>query len=362
MHRSIKISLFAFTPVFLALPLRAQLQEIVNTITLPPAAVPSQPSVTLPAFDPSLGVLRQVDMVIAGAVDGSLSLENTDASPALVPANVVAARITGTYPGGNLMPWPNPAFEFMPIPSLVLGAFDGTIDYAGSSGVTIPFQHQQGTGNPSITYPSQHTGAQLAPWVGPSGAPSTVAFNFSIMDISGPTLPPNFQEAHTLTCTVYLEVHYFYSTLPASICSSFSGNCPCAGSSGGGCGNSANTQGGLLSISGSASLSNDTLQLLGTGMTNNSALYFQGTTFHDAPTTFGDGLRCVDGQTTRLGTKLNVAGASMYPAAGDPSVSVRGGVTSPGVRYYQTYYRDAQAFCTSATFNITNGYAIQWGP
>ena len=76
---------------------------------------------------------------------------------------------------------------------------------------------------------------------------------------------------------------------------------------------------------------------------------------------FGDGLRCASGTIIRLGTKTNVTGASQYPAAGDLSVSVRGAVLSPGTRTYQIWYRNAAAFCSPATFNLTNGLVVTWG-
>ena len=98
-------------------------------------------------------------------------------------------------------------------------------------------------------------------------------------------------------------------------------------------------------------------------MPNASALYFQGTSRVNAGagSVFGDGLRCVGGAVVRLGTKLNSGGASTFPSAGDPSVSVRGGVTAPGcVRYYQVWYRNAATFCTASTFNLTNGLRIAW--
>ncbi len=139
------------------------------------------------------------------------------------------------------------------------------------------------------------------------------------------------------------------------------GGAGCAnGSAGNGCANSVNAAGANLTASGSASMSIDTLALLGSGMPNSSALYFQGTAQIAVP--FGDGLRCVGGTITRLGTKTNVAGASEYPVAGDLSVSVRGGVTAPGNRAYQVWYRNAAAFCTPSTFNLTNGMWIAWTP
>jgi hypothetical protein len=41
-------------------------------------------------------------------------------------------------------------------------------------------------------------------------------------------------------------------------------------------------------------------------------------------------------------------------------VHVRGQITTAGSRTYQAWYRNAAAYCTPATFNLTNGYAIEW--
>jgi len=75
----------------------------------------------------------------------------------------------------------------------------------------------------------------------------------------------------------------------------------------------------------------------------------------------GDGLRCAGGSVMRLATKTNVGGASQYPAAGDPSVSVKG-MVSPGTRNYQAWFRNAAAFCNPETFNLTNGVSVVWTP
>jgi probable HAF family extracellular repeat protein len=141
--------------------------------------------------------------------------------------------------------------------------------------------------------------------------------------------------------------------------------CPCNNDSPigdqSGCSNSLGF-GGRVAATGIESLSADTLVLRGSAMPNSSALYFQGTQQNNSGfgTVFGDGLRCVGGSVVRLGTKLNVAGESMYPESGDASISVRGGVTSAGHRTYQVWYRNAAAFCTSSTFNLTNGVDITW--
>jgi hypothetical protein len=140
--------------------------------------------------------------------------------------------------------------------------------------------------------------------------------------------------------------------------------CPCANESApsemAGCQHSFG-YGGALRASGQASLSNDTLVLEGSAMTNSSALYFQGASIH-APTPFGDGLKCTGGPFIRFATKGNTAGASHYPEPADARVSVRGLITSPATRHYQVRYRNAAAFCAIETFNYTNAVSILWAP
>jgi hypothetical protein len=112
------------------------------------------------------------------------------------------------------------------------------------------------------------------------------------------------------------------------------------------------------------SISADTFVLTGAGLSNSSALYFQGTARLNggAGLVFGDGLRCAAGAITRLGTKISTAGTSSYPTGGDTAISIRGSNGVGFVRQYQVWYRNAAAFCTAATFNLTNGLEITWGP
>jgi hypothetical protein len=141
--------------------------------------------------------------------------------------------------------------------------------------------------------------------------------------------------------------------------------CPCgnSGAAGHGCANSIDPNGALLAASGTPSVSADTLVLSGSGMPNASALYFQGSSALNGGlgAAFGDGLRCAGGQVIRLGTKTNASGASQYPATGDASISVRGLDVAGDVRVYQAWYRNAATFCTSATYNLSNGVQVTWG-
>jgi hypothetical protein len=142
--------------------------------------------------------------------------------------------------------------------------------------------------------------------------------------------------------------------------------CPCANSSalgaGEGCASSLGF-GGRLTWSGTPSISADSVTLWGSGMPSSSALYFQGSTAQNGGlgTAFGDGFRCAGGSVVRLRTLLNVSGASQYPSmTGDPSLSTLGGASGGQLLRYQIWYRNAAAFCTPSTFNLTNGVAIAW--
>jgi|GEM_PF-1405568 len=140
---------------------------------------------------------------------------------------------------------------------------------------------------------------------------------------------------------------------------------PFNGATGNGCGNSLfPTVGANLAGTGTASISADTVVLVATNTPNASVLFFQGTVQAGSPpgngTLFGDGKRCAGGTVIRLGTKTAALNTTSYPQGADQSVSVRGAVT-PGIRTYQAWYRNAAAFCTASTFNLSNGYQITWG-
>ena len=140
--------------------------------------------------------------------------------------------------------------------------------------------------------------------------------------------------------------------------------CPCANESSpadrSGCQHSL-AYGGHLDALGQASLAQDTLVLYGSAMPNTPVIYFQGS-LEVAPTTFGDGLRCAGGSLVRLAIRFNQGGLSNYPGAGDPPLSVGGGVGSASMRMYQAYFRDPAAYCTAATFNATNAVRVNWLP
>jgi hypothetical protein len=144
--------------------------------------------------------------------------------------------------------------------------------------------------------------------------------------------------------------------------------CPCGnnGAAGRGCASSVNLSGALLSASGNADLSADNVVLTASGLpATANCLFFQGTSAASGGlgSLFGDGLRCAAGTVIRLGTKTASSGVASYPTGVDLDVSIKGALPAVGAtRYYQNWYRNAAAFCTTATFNLTNGLRITWLP
>ena len=143
--------------------------------------------------------------------------------------------------------------------------------------------------------------------------------------------------------------------------------CPCNNVSGPGrgCPTSFDPQGALLAASGSASFSNDTLVLQASSVSQSAVTFFATThssVFGSTPT-FGDGLRCADGTAIRARAFPKPAGMAQIPMSGDLPLGQRFNVTAiDPTRYIQALYRNAAPFCTSATFNLTNGLIVTWRP
>lgn len=140
--------------------------------------------------------------------------------------------------------------------------------------------------------------------------------------------------------------------------------CPCGigGAPGHGCPSSVVGAGATITATGIASVAHPSVFLAGTDMPNGPCLYFQGTAqmAGGAGIPFGDGLLCITGTIVRLGVVFNVSGASSWP----PTLAswAAGGLT-PGNNYmYQVWYRDAAAYCTPSTFNLSSALQILWCP
>ncbi len=131
-----------------------------------------------------------------------------------------------------------------------------------------------------------------------------------------------------------------------------------------GCRNSTGV-GGLLSASGTTSVAADDLVLTATGLpVNQFGIFYYGTAQVSVP--FGDGLRCVGGQTRRILPPQNsglsgtmtlgpgiVATSLTYPPAF--------WITAFSTWNFQCWYRDPAGPCASS-FNFTNGMSVSFVP
>lgn len=145
--------------------------------------------------------------------------------------------------------------------------------------------------------------------------------------------------------------------------------CPCANGNNGtfsisGCANSVNQAGAHLDVAGVWSGTQDTTTLVAQGMpATTTCLFFQGNVPVTTTSFFGDGARCAGSGIVRLGTKTASAGVAAYGYPADIPIHTRGLVpVGGGWRYYQAWYRNAAAFCTSSTFNLSNAAALLWSP
>lgn len=89
-------------------------------------------TLTVSQFDSSLGVLESVMITLDGGVTGSASLESLDAAAATITANLQAtidAFITNFGAVGTVLPIVSASFD--------ASAFDGGIDFGGTSGTEI---------------------------------------------------------------------------------------------------------------------------------------------------------------------------------------------------------------------------------
>jgi len=145
--------------------------------------------------------------------------------------------------------------------------------------------------------------------------------------------------------------------------------CPCgnSGASGSGCANSAFVSGANLAASGYASATNalDTLVLTASNIPG-PGLFFQGTLpfAGGLGITFGDGLLCAGGTIQRLGVVFPTGSSASYPGGLTPSpIHIAGATAAGDVRQYQCWYRDSDVgFCSSSTFNLTQGVTLTWSP
>jgi protocatechuate 3,4-dioxygenase beta subunit len=101
---------------------------LAKTATIPTTGTDWTQSLSVPKFDPSLGTLTSIDIVNAGTFTSSIKVESLDGGPSTIIATVSGTlTLTGTSVTGLVS---NASAN----KSFSASAFDGTIDFGGSSG------------------------------------------------------------------------------------------------------------------------------------------------------------------------------------------------------------------------------------
>jgi predicted outer membrane repeat protein len=293
----------------------------------------------------------------SAGVSGAAIFTNAGSGPPLV-------GLKSTLVGDNRVgPLPQSFAGVVP-----LGSFDFNFDSDGTCNLHAPGDQSGSVGAP--------WNAQLGPLQNNGGPTETHALLFcspaidhgNSVTIGGFLLPG---DQRNLPYVGQPDAGAFEYALPfqqiTPYCFGTAIGCPCSGAGGAGghgCPSSQHASGALLVATGTASISHPSVVLHGSDMTNSFVLYFQGTTQLNGGLgfPFGDGLRCAGGTVVRLGFVQNVGGASSWPSSASAWQTGHVALTAGATRNYQGWYRDASAFCTSSTFNLTNGVQILWCP
>jgi hypothetical protein len=349
-----------FAPqVWIALAAPVAANQVCHTASTPLLSTNWSNQVVVPRFDPGLGTLDSVTLELVGHVEGSASAESLDGSPSVLTFNF-SGQFALEHPSG----WP----AVQNTPSLMFNAnvdgFDGLIDFRGASGVS--FSGLSVDGMPASSATTSDPGL-LALYVGPPGNPGNTGLPVHAVGVSTATGNGNLITQFLMQGSAAVNVCYNYTPRFSSFCAGDGTGtaCPCGNQSppNQGCLNSLGF-GSQLTGAGAAVVGNDTAVISATVGATAPTTFFQGTakSNNGLGLVFGDGLRCVSGIVVRLQTASASNGVAMYPHPGDPPISIRGSVPAGATRYYQAWYRQAAAFCTPSTFNLSQGLQVVWGP
>lgn len=340
---------------------------------------------TVPKFDIPGTTLLSIDFELSGGAEGSASIESLDAAPATVNTSF-QATITLTRPDLTVLAVAIPLANF----SDNLTAFDGTIDFMGSSGTqhlgimasdvdnvstSSPADLALFSGPGTISLPCSAAGSSVASGAGnlitqfntSAEASVTVTYNYIIdcndngvddaQDIIN-GMPDADQNGVPDECEPDIT----------RFCIGDGGNdddsvtCPCNN-------NNANNLGGCLNFldlagqldaTGNPSVSNDTVVLTASMIPFASpGWFFMSTSSNPAGSVLGNGMGCLTNPQRILKIQSGNGGGTL-PAPGDDPISFQYGITPGMTTYFQYWYRDFAGNCDNRA-NATNAIRIVWG-
>jgi hypothetical protein len=340
---------------------------------------------TVPKFNVAGATLLSVDFTLDGGAEGGARIESLDAQPATVNT-AFQATITLQRPDLTVIAVTLPVANF----SDNLTAFDGTIDFGGTSGtehlnIMASDSDAQSTSSPAdlalfsgpgtISLPCSAAGSSTASGAGnlitqfntSAEASVTVTYNYIIdcngnqiddaIDIQNGAFDAN-QNGIPDECEPEIERFCIGDGAndPNSV------PCPCGNVNAnnlGGCANFLGLAGDMAAV-GNPSVSNDTLQLVVSNIPFASpGWFFMSSASNPAGSVLGNGVGCLTNPQRILKVQTG-NGGGLLPAPGDPSISNQYGILPGQTTYWQFWYRDAAGSCDQRA-NATNALRIVWG-
>jgi len=187
----------------------SNVQTLVETATFPVAVTPTPTNFSLAGtvqqFDPSQGVLQSVVITEQGTVNSTIGVENTSTSSASQITATVSGKLEVTGPGVDLVVTPSDNLA-----TFNATTFDGTVDFAGTSGKTYPTASAGGTQSLTLN------GAAMAPFISSvtGQATGTVALTEVGQGTSSASgTGGNLQVTTTNTASAVVTVTYNYLPL-----------------------------------------------------------------------------------------------------------------------------------------------------
>jgi hypothetical protein len=124
-------------------------------VTFADAKTSNTQSQTVAQFNPALGILQSVEIQINGHITSDIKVENVDDVPTTVSGTVSGTvQLTGPHLSGSANM--NPTTQ-----SFNAGAFDGTVDFSGTSGQDLGAHTATGSSTITLTAPGD-----IAPYIG----------------------------------------------------------------------------------------------------------------------------------------------------------------------------------------------------
>ncbi len=162
------------------------------SLTVGPTTTDFSSTFTFNQFTPGVGqTLTGVEITLQGVVNGTIRIENTGGSP-ITATGLLRATVSLTRPGGGAIT------QVIPVGTQVrsLTAFDGNIDFGGTSGFTSAATGSQTSG------PTIYTGALLTDFLGAGTVDLPVSATGTSTATGGGNIVSSFSTSATATATL----------------------------------------------------------------------------------------------------------------------------------------------------------------